>query len=102
VITFGVLSAIGAFAGLAVLSALAGAVSLVFWVVLLPFRLLGLVFRGIAFLLFLPILLLVGGGIVLVVGLPILLTLLVVAAPAILFALAIVWLARKALGRAPA
>ena len=101
-ITFGVLSAIGAFAGLAVLSALAGAVSLVFWVVLLPFRLLGLVFRGIAFLLFLPILLLVGGGIVLVVGLPILLTLLVVAAPAILFALAIVWLARKALGRAPA
>ena len=100
--TFGVLGAIGAFAGLAVLSALAGAVSLVFWVVLLPFRLLGLVFRGIAFLLFLPILLLVGGGIVLVVGLPILLTLLVIAAPAVLFALAIVWLAKKALRRAAA
>ena len=101
-ITFGVLGALGAFAGLAVLSALAGAASLAFWVVLLPFRLLGLVFRGIAFLLFLPILLLVGGGIVLVVGLPILLTLLVIAAPAILFALAIVWLARKTLRRAAA
>ena len=101
-LTFGVLGAMGALAGLVILSALAGIVSLVFWVVLLPFRLLGLVFRGIAFLLFLPFLLLLGGGILFVVGLPILLTLLVVAAPAILFAVAIVWLARKTVHRAAA
>jgi hypothetical protein len=102
VFTFGVLGAVGVLAGLVVLSALAGVVSLVFWVVLLPFKLLGLVFRGIAFLLFLPFLLLFGGGIVLLVGLPILLTLLVIAAPAVLFALAIVWLAKKTMHRAAA
>ena len=101
-LTFGLLGAMGALAGLVILSALAGIVSLVFWVVLLPFRLLGLVFRGIAFLLFLPFLLLLGGGIVFLVGLPILLTLLVIAAPAVLFALAIVWLAKKTLRRAAA
>jgi len=95
-----VLGAIGVLAGLVILSALAGVVSLVFWVVLLPFKLLGLVFRGIAFLLFLPFLLLLGGGIVFLVGLPILLTLLVIAAPAVLFALAIVWLAKKTMHRA--
>jgi hypothetical protein len=100
--TFGVLGALGALAGLVVLSALLGVVSLVFWVVLLPFRLLGLVFRGIAFLLFLPFLALLGGGIALVIGLPILLTLLVIAAPAVLFALAIVWVAKKTLRRATA
>ena len=105
--TFGVLGAFGVLAGLVILSALAGVVSLVFWVVLLPFRLLGLVFEGLVFkglalLLFLPFLLLLGGGIVLLVGLPILLTLLVIAAPAVLFALAIVWLAKKAMHRAAA
>ena len=97
-----VLGAVGVLAGFVILSALAGVVSLVFWVVLLPFRLLGLVFRGIAFLLLLPFLLLFGGGIVLLIGLPLLLTLLVIAAPAVLFALAIVWLARKAVHRAAA
>lgn len=100
--TFGVLGAIGVLAGLAILSALAGVVSLVFWVVLLPFKLLGLVFRGIAFLLLLPVLLLLGGGVVFLVGLPILLTLLVIAVPAVLLALAIVWLAKQTMRRAAA
>lgn len=94
------LGAIGLLAGLILLSTLAGVVSLAFWVVLLPFRLLGLVFRGFAFLLFLPFLLLLGGGLLLVIGLPVLLTLLVLAAPVVLFALAIVWLARRGVRRA--
>jgi hypothetical protein len=97
-----VLGAVGLLAGLIVMSALAGVVSLVFWVVLLPFRLLGFVFRGLAFLLFLPFLLLLGGGLMFLVGLPILLTVLVAAAPAVLFVLAIVWLAKKTLRRAAA
>lgn len=100
--TFGVLGAIGVLAGLAILSALAGVVSLVFWVVLLPFKLLGLVFRGFAFLLLLPFMLLLGGGIVVLVGLPILLALLAMAAPAVLLALGIVWLAKKGVRRAAA
>lgn len=95
-----VLGAIGLLAGLVILSTLAGVLSLVFWVVLLPFRLLGLVFRGIAFLLLLPFALVLGGGILLVIGLPVLVTLLVLAAPAVLFALAIVWLARRGVRRA--
>ena len=95
-----VLGAIGVLAGLVILSALAGVVSLVFWIVLLPFKLLGFVFRGLAFLLFLPFLLLLGGGIVFLVGLPILLAVLATVAPAVLFVLAIVWLARKTLHRA--
>ena len=100
--TFGVLGAIGALSGFVILSALAGVVSLVFWVVLLPFKLLGLVFRGLAFLLFLPFLLLLGGGIVFLVGLPVLLALLAMAPPAVLLALGIVWLARKGVRRAAA
>lgn len=95
-----VLGAVGVLASLVVLSALAGVVSLVFWVVLLPFKLLGFVFRGLAFLLFLPFLLLLGGGIVFLIGLPILLAVLVTAAPAVLLVLALVWLARKTLHRA--
>lgn len=97
-----VLGAVGLLAGFIVLSALAGVVSLVFWVVLLPFRLLGLVFRGLAFLLFLPFLLVLGGGLVFLIGLPLLLTVLVAAAPAVLFVLAIVWLAKKTMHRAAA
>lgn len=101
-ITLGVLGAVGVLAGLVILSALAGLVSLVFWVVLLPFKLLGLVFRGFAFLLLLPFVLLLGGGIVFLVGLPILLALLAIAAPAVLLALGIVWLAKKGVHRAAA
>jgi hypothetical protein len=97
-----VLGAVGLLAGLIVMSALAGVVSLVFWVVLLPFRLLGFVFRGLAFLLFLPFLLLLGGGLLFLVGLPLLLTVLVAAAPAVLFVLAIVWLAKKTMRRVAA
>ena len=99
---FGLLGAAAGLAALVVLSALAGAVSLVFWVVTLPFRLLGLVFRGLAFLLFLPFLFLLGGGIVLLIGLPLLFALLVAAGPAILLVLAIVWLAKRGVHRAAA
>ena len=97
-----VLGAVGVLAGFVVLSALAGVVSLVFWVVLLPFKLLGFVFRGLALLLFLPFMLLLGGGIVFLVGLPIVFAVLVTVAPPVLLVLAIVWLAKKTLQRATA
>jgi len=95
-----VLGAVGVLASVIILSALAGVVSLVFWVVLMPFRLLGLVFRGLAFLLFLPFLLLLGGGLAFLVGIPILLAVLTAAAPVVLLVLAIVWLAKKTMHRA--
>lgn len=94
-----VLGAVGVLASVIILSALAGVVSLVFWVVLLPFRLLGLVFRGLALLLFLPFLLLLGGGLAFLVGIPILLAVLTAAAPVVLLVLAIVWLAKKTMQR---
>ena len=64
--------------------------------------LLGFVFRGLAFLLFVPFMLLLGGGLLFLIGLPLLLTVLVAAAPAVLFVLAIVWLAKKTVRRAAA
>ena len=99
---FFVLGSIGLLAGLVVLSALAGVVSLVVWVVLLPFRLLGLVFRGLAFVLLIPFLLLLGGGVLLAVGLPLLLVVLVPLAPLLLLVLAVVWLARRNVHRVAA
>jgi len=100
VFSFGLLGAMGLFAGLVVFSVLAGVASLICWVIFLPFRILGLVFRGFAFLLFLPFALLLGGGLFLLVGLPLLVMTLVLAAPAILLGMAIVWLAKRGVSRA--
>jgi len=97
---FGFLGAMALFAGLVIFGVLAGVASLICWVIFLPFRLLGLVFRGFAFLLFLPFVLLLGGGIVLLVGLPLILVTLLLAAPAILLGMAIVWLAKRGVSRA--
>src|SRR5947199_9059275 len=59
-----------AVAGVAVLGLLGAVVALVCWLFVLPFKLLGLAFRGVAFLLALPFLLIVGlvGALVFGVG----------------------------------
>ena len=85
---------LGLLVAILVLCAIAGAVSLVFWVLFLPFRLLGLVFRGIAMVLFLPILLLVGGGIALAVGIPLLFALALPLLPIVLLVLLAVAVAK--------
>ena len=97
---FGFFSAIAFMAGLAVFGVLAALASLVCWILFMPFRLLGLVFKGIAFLLFLPFALLIGGALVLLVGIPLVATVLLMAAPVVLFGALIVWLARRAVHRA--
>ena len=78
-----------------VLSAVFGVVSLVFWILLFPFRLLGLVFRGMAMLLLLPLLLILGFGLAALVGIPLLIALAVPLLPIALVVAAIVWLARR-------
>ncbi len=81
--------------GMVILSAVVGLVSLLFWIVLLPFKLLGLVFRGLAMLLLLPLFLLLGFGIAAVIGIPLLIALAIPLLPVILVVAAIVWLARR-------
>jgi hypothetical protein len=76
------------FAGFVVFGALSLAASMVGWVVLLPFKLLGVLFRGAAFLLALPFVLLFGLLAVMIGGFG----LLVLFLPLIPFAL-LVWLA---------
>ncbi len=84
-----------AFVVIAVVSALFGVAALVFWVVLLPFRLLGFVFKALGALLFLPVLLI--GGLVLgaLIGIPLLLAALVPALPIVLLVALVWWLARR-------
>jgi len=91
----GVLLAVAVLAGLVFLSVVAGAVSLVLWVVLLPFRLLGLVFKGLAALLLLPVLLLCGLGLGALIGIPLLFALAIPLLPVALLIGGIVWLARR-------
>ena len=86
------------FAGLvvfAVVSALLGVAALVFWVVLLPFRLLGFAFRALGALLFLPALLVGGLVIAALVGIPLLFVALLPALPIALLVAAIWWLTRR-------
>ena len=89
-ILFGVLVLVG----LAVFGALWAVVSLVCWVLFLPFKLLGLVFRGLAFLLALPFLLLAGVGGLLLFGFGLTLFFLP-ALPLLLVALGVWWLMRR-------
>ncbi len=93
---FGLLAlGFAAFVVLAVVSTLFGAIALVFWLVLLPFRLLGFVFKALGALFLLPILLIFGLLIGTVVGIPLLFVALVPALPVVLLVLAIAWLARR-------
>ena len=80
---------------LAVVSALFGLAALAFWVVLLPFRLLGFVFKALGALLFLPIFLVLGIILAAVVGLPLLFVVLVPALPIVLLVAGIWWLAKR-------
>ncbi len=83
-----------ALAALLVVGVLVALISLVFWVLFLPFRLLGLVFRGVAALLLLPFLLLlaIAGPLIFGVGF---LVFLVPGLPLILLALAAWWLWKR-------
>jgi hypothetical protein len=80
--------------GIAIFGAFWAVASLVCWVLFLPFKLLGLMFRGLAVLLALPLLVLAGilGAMLFGAGL---IAFLVPALPLVLLVLAIVWLARR-------
>jgi hypothetical protein len=80
---------------LAVVSALFGIAALLFWIVLLPFRLLGFAFKALGALLFLPVVLVVGLVAVAVVGVPLLLVALLPAIPLALLVVGIWWLAKR-------
>ena len=80
--------------GISALGILGSILSLVLWVLFLPFQLLGLVFRGLGVLLALPFLLLVGLFGIAVFGAG-LVAFLLPALPLILLVLGIVWLMRR-------
>lgn len=88
-------------AGFAVFGLLWAVVSLVCWLLFLPFKLLGLAFKGLAFLLAAPFLLIAGllGATVLAVGFLLFLT---PALPFALIALGIWWLLRRRSSHHPA
>jgi hypothetical protein len=89
-----------ALAVLAMLGVLWAVASLVCWVLFLPFKLLGLIFRGFAFLLALPFLLIAALIGVAIFGVGVLLFLFP-AVPIILIALGIWWVMRHRDKRAP-
>jgi hypothetical protein len=82
------------FTGLMVLGVVAATFSLVSWVLLFPFKLLALAFKGLALLVTLPIALLFGafGALVFGVGLVILF---LPALPFVLLVLLLIWLVRR-------
>ena len=84
-----------AFVVFAVVSALCGIAALLFWVVLLPFRLLGFVFKALGALLFLPVLAIVGLVVAVLVGVPLLIAALIPALPIVLLVAAVWWLAKR-------
>lgn len=93
---FGLLAlGFAAFVVIAVVSALFGIAAMVFWIVLLPFRLLGFAFKALGALLFLPVLLIAGLVIAALVGIPLLLMALLPALPVVLLVAAIWWLAKR-------
>ena len=93
---FGLLAlGFAAFVVFAVVSALFGIAAMIFWIVLLPFRLLGFAFKALGALLFLPVLLTVGLVIAALVGIPLLLMALLPALPVVLLVAAIWWLAKR-------
>lgn len=83
-----------AFAGLVILGVLSAVASLLFGLVLLPFKLLGLMFKGVGFLFALPFLALGGFVLLLVVGVG-LVAFLLPLLPVVLLIAALVWLFRR-------
>lgn len=94
-----VLIAVLSVAALFFLGLLWAVASLVCWVLVLPFKVLGLVFKALGFLLTLPVLVIAGVIAVSVFGLGAL-SFLLPALPIVLLVMVIVWLARR--GRASA
>jgi len=88
--------------GAAVVGLLWAAVSLVCWVLFMPFHLLRFAFHGLAALFALPFVILVLAFVALVVGLPLLLAVALPLAPLVLLVALIVWLARRLSRPAPA
>ncbi len=86
------------FVALAVIGALLGLATLVVWLILLPFRLLGFVFKLLGALLFLPVMLLVGGVVGAVVGIPLLFVVLLPMLPLVLIIAGIWWLTKRSIG----
>ena len=84
-----------AFVVFAVVSALLGVAAFVFWVVLLPFRLLGFAFKALGALLFLPAMLIGGLLLAAIVGIPLLFMALLPALPIALLVAAVWWLTRR-------
>jgi len=81
-------------AALLVFGVLAAVAAFVWWIVVLPFKLLGLVFRGAAVLLALPFLLVAGFIGLLVFGAGVL-AFMMPALPLVLLILGVVWLVRR-------
>ena len=81
-------------AALLVFGVLAAVAAFVWWIVVLPFKLLGLVFRGAAVLLALPFLLIAGFIGLLVFGAGVL-AFMMPALPLVLLILGVVWLVRR-------
>lgn len=79
----------------AVLGAVGGLLALLFWLITLPFRILGFAFRLLGALLMLPFLLLGGLVLAVVVGIPVLFAVLLPALPVVLLAWLIWWLVRR-------
>lgn len=96
---FLVLGVLG-FTALIVFGVLAAVFSLVGWILFLPFKLFGFLFRGVALLLALPFFLLFGGGAALVFGLGIFMFL-IPALPLVLIALGVWWLMKRRAHPAP-
>jgi hypothetical protein len=84
-----------AFVVFAVVSALFGVAAFVFWIVLLPFRLLGFAFKALGALLFLPALLIGGLVIAALVGIPLLFVALLPALPIVALVALVWWLAKR-------
>ena len=85
--------AVLAFCAFVVVGSLFATASLVGWILSLPFRVLGLLFRGLGLLIGLPFVILGGAVAVLAFGLGALVLLLPLA-PLVLLAFAVVWLVR--------
>ena len=85
-----VLGAVGLFVAIVVIGAVVGSLSLVFWIVALPFKLIGLAFRA---LFLLPLLLPIGLVALALVGVALFLTLLP-ALPIVALVMLVWWLAR--------
>jgi hypothetical protein len=86
---------LAAFVVIAVLGAIGGLVALVLWLVMLPFRILGFAFKLLGALLMLPFLALGGVLLAVLVGVPLLFTLLLPALPIVLLAWLVWWLVHR-------